>query len=190
MGVGKDAFGLALVLLRSQTCGVQTLATRSIVVMGVEGCGKSTVGAALARRLGFSFIEGDDLQPSDNIARMASGHPLTDAEREPWLQAVGERLASEPRGAVAACSALKRAYRDALREYVPSMYSVMLTGSEALIASRIATRHHTYMPASLLESQFSILEPLQGDERGVVVDVSPAPDAIVERVVQALGRRQ
>lgn len=169
-----------------QTDRVPAIATPSIVVMGVEGSGKSTVGSALARRLGVVFIEGDVLQPPDNVAQMASGHPLTDAERAPWLKAVGERLASEHGGAVAACSALKRAYRDTLRTYVPAAYFVMLSGSEALIASRVASRHHAYMPASLLLSQFAILEPLDDDERGIDVDASRAPDEIVDQVIHAL----
>ncbi len=155
--------------------------------MGVEGCGKSTVGAALAERLGLPFIEGDDLQPPQNVALMASGHPLDDVERAPWLRAVGERLADEPDGAVAACSALRRSYRDTLREYVPGAYFVFLTGSEELIAERIAKRHHAYMPASLLPSQLATLEPLQADERGMTVDAALTPEAIVDVVVRSLG---
>lgn len=161
--------------------------TEWIVVMGVEGSGKSTVGAALAQRLGVSFIEGDDLQPPQNVALMAAGHPLDDLERAPWLRTVGERLAGERAGAVAACSALKRVYRDTLREYVPTAGFVLLAGSEALIAERIATRHHAYMPASLLPSQLAILEPLEPDERGIVVDAAQTPEAIVDLVVRWLG---
>lgn len=155
--------------------------------MGVEGSGKSTVGAALAERLGVRFIEGDDLQPPQNVARMAAGHPLDDVARAPWLRAVGERLAGDRGGAVAACSALKRAYRDTLREYVATAYFVQLTGAEALIAERIATRHHPYMPSSLLASQLATLEPLEPDEQGVVVDAALTPEAIVEVVVRSLG---
>lgn len=163
------------------------IAVGTIVVMGVEGSGKTTVGAALAARLGVPFVEGDDLQPPGNVARMASGHPLTDADRAPWLRAIGEQLARHPAGVVAACSALKRSYRDLLRGYAPNAYFVLLSGTEALISSRIATRHHAYMPSSLLSSQFAILEPLQPDEHGVVVDATLTPPAIVEAVVRALG---
>jgi carbohydrate kinase (thermoresistant glucokinase family) len=157
----------------------------AIVVMGVEGCGKTTVGVALAKRLGVAFVEGDDLQPPENVARMASGHPLTDAERDPWLRAVGRELAQDRDGVVAACSALKRAYRDLLREYAPSAYFVLLCGSEPLIASRIAGRRHAYMPASLLVSQVAILEPLQPDELGVVLDAALAPDVLVELAIRS-----
>jgi gluconokinase len=157
----------------------------SIVVMGVEGSGKTTVGLALARRLGRPFIEGDDLQPPANVARMASGHPLTDAERVPWLRAVGARLTQG--GVVATCSALKRTYRDLLREFAPTTYFVMLSGSEALISNRIADRHHAYMAATLLPSQLAILEPLGADELGLVVEATLAPHAIVDLVVTSLG---
>lgn len=187
MPAGRTSADVATPGTSGDTCLVASV-VGAIVVMGVEGCGKSTVGAALARRLGVVFIEGDDLQPPENVARMAAGQPLSDADRAPWLRAVGERLASERTGAVAACSALKRAYRDTLREFVPGAYFVLLTGSASLIASRVAARHHAYMPASLLPSQFAILETLEQDERGIVVDVALAPDAIVEQVVQALGR--
>lgn len=162
----------------------------AIVVSGVEGSGKSTVGAALAARLGVPFLEGDDLQPAGNVARMASGHPLSDEDRAPWLRAVGERIAElEDGGVVAACSALKRAYRDVIRRYAPAAYFVQLTAAESLIASRIASRHHAYMPSSLLASQLAILEPLEPDEQGAVVDAGEPPEVIVELLARGISRR-
>lgn len=161
-----------------------------IVVMGVEGSGKSTVAAALAHRLGVPFVEGDGLQPPENVAQMREGHPLTDAERMPWLTAVGRVLERDHEGVVATCSALKRTYRDVLRGFAPDAFFVFLRGDEALIARRIAGRQHEYMPGSLLASKLAILEPLGRDEHGVAVDVTVPSDRIVDRVLAALAHRE
>lgn len=159
-----------------------------IVVMGVTGTGKSTVGQALARRLGWAFIEGDALHPPANIATLAAGVALTDADRSPWLAAVAAAIAEhDGRGAstVVACSALRRSYRDGLRAAVADRepYFVHLTGTPDVLAARMRDRSH-FMPPSLLPSQVRTLEPLEPNEVGVVVDVSEPLDIVV-RTVQA-----
>lgn len=165
-------------------------ATGPVVVMGVSGCGKSTVGAALATTLGVPFGDADDLHPPANIAIMADGRPLTDAEREPWLEVVGEWLAAYARGGVMSCSALRRRYRDQLRRHCPGLRFVHLAGSPELIARRHAGRRDHFMPGSLNASQFRTLEPLEADEDGLVVSVEAAVDAIVAEVIDAFGLRQ
>ncbi|MGO8941381.1 MAG: gluconokinase [Mycobacterium sp.] len=142
-----------------------------IVVMGVSGSGKSTVGSALAQRLRVPFVDADTLHPPDNIAKMAAGEPLDDDDRYPWLEKVGRWLADHRDGGVAACSALKRKYRDQLRAHCPQVEFLHLRGSPELIASRLAARSGHFMPAALLQSQFDALEPLGPDERGVVIDL-------------------
>lgn len=158
-----------------------------IVVMGVSGSGKSTVGAALARRLGVAFLDADSLHPSVNIAKMAAGQPLGDHDRYPWLQRVGEWLAAHGDGGVASCSALKRAYRDQLRTHCQGLQFLQLSGSAELIARRLASRVDHFMPAALLRSQLDTLEPLAGDESGVVLDVGRDVDTIVERFLASSG---
>jgi gluconokinase len=158
-----------------------------MIVMGVQGSGKSTIGTALAKRLGVTFVDGDSLHSDENIRLMASGHALTDKERLPWLRAVGERLrAADDDGVVMACSALKRSYRDLLREYAPALVVVHARGDMPLIHSRITARHHQYMPPSLLQSQFDTLEERADDEPGITVDVGESPDQIVNRIVTFL----
>ena len=164
----------------------------AIVVMGVSGSGKSTVGGALARRLDLPFEDGDDLHPPANVAKMAAGRPLDDEDRWPWLDAVGEWLADHSAdrgqaGGVVACSALKRSYRDRLREHLPSAFFLMLQADEALIATRLEARRDHFMPASLLHSQLETLEPLQPDEHGATVDVAGAVDQTVAAALRALG---
>lgn len=154
-----------------------------LVVMGVSGSGKSTVGAALAQRLGVPFEDADDLHPAANIAKMSAGQPLDDHDREPWLERIGEWLATRADGGVVSCSALKRSYRDHLRRHVPALEFVHLEGSHEVIARRQASRPGHFMPASLLASQFATLEPLEADEHGIVVDVDQSVDAIVEQAV-------
>jgi gluconokinase len=155
-----------------------------VVVMGVSGCGKSTVGAALARALDVPFADGDDLHPAANIAKMASGVPLDDVDRHPWLEAIGEWLAAhDPGGGVISCSALKRKYRDQLRSHAPRVGFLHLHGSFEVISARQAARPGHFMPASLLQSQFATLEPLGPDEHGIVVDVDQPVDAIVQEYV-------
>ena len=147
-----------------------------IVVMGVSGCGKSTLGAGLAAALGCAFLDGDDLHPAANIAKMAAGQPLDDADRWPWLAAIGAVLATEAKQVVA-CSALKRAYRDAIRTRAPDVVFVHVHGARPLLAARLAARTGHYMPAGLLDSQLAALEPPGADEAAVLVDLAGGPDA-------------
>jgi gluconokinase len=160
----------------------------SIVVMGVSGSGKSTVGAALAGRLEVPFADADAFHPAANIAKMSAGMPLDDDDRYPWLAAVGQWLADHERG-VMSCSALKRRYRDQLRSRRASVEFLYLTGSPELIDRRQAERTGHFMPASLMESQFSALEPLDSDERGLAIDVGQSVDTIVETMVRYLAAR-
>lgn len=153
-----------------------------IVAMGVSGSGKSTVGAALAQRLGVPFADADDFHPPANIAKMTAGEPLDDTDRYPWLEAIGRWLADHcADGGVMSCSALKRRYRDRLRRHCSSTEFLHLSGPPEVIAARQASRPGHFMPASLMASQFATLEPLAPDERGVTVDVSGDIDSIVER---------
>jgi gluconokinase len=152
-----------------------------IVVMGVSGSGKSTVGAALAQRLRVPFADADDFHPLANVAKMTSGQPLNDDDRYPWLEAIGNWLAEHcESGGVMSCSALKRKYRDQLRRCCPDVVFLHLTGTPEVISRRQASRPGHFMPASLLASQFATLEPLRPDERGVAIDVDQDIDSIVE----------
>ena len=154
-----------------------------LVVMGVSGSGKSTVGAAIAQRLRVPFADADDFHPPANIAKMTAGEPLDDHDRHPWLEAIGEWLAAHADGGVMSCSALKRRYRDQLRHHAHSVEFVHLDGSHEVIARRQSTRPGHFMPPSLLTSQFATLEPLAPDENGVVIDVDQDIDAIVQGYV-------
>jgi gluconokinase len=155
--------------------------------MGVQGSGKSTLGGMLAARLGVGFLDSDTLHTPENVALMASGIALTDEARLPWLREVGRILAAnESGGIVVACSSLKRCYRDLLREESPGLFVVDPEGTLQLITERVGTRRHEYMPPELLQSQFDILEPLQSDEFGVIVDIVHEPRVLVEQVVAAL----
>ena len=156
-----------------------------LVVMGVSGSGKSTVGAALAQRLRVPFVDADTLHPPANIAKMAAGQPLDDDDRYPWLEKVGQWLADHREGAVVSCSALKRRYRDQLRAHCPGVEFVHLRGSAELIGRRLAARTDHFMPVALLRSQLDTLEPLGPDEAGMTVDVGPGIDAIVDTVLTA-----
>jgi gluconokinase len=154
------------------------------VVMGVSGCGKSTIGRALADRLDISFIDGDDLHPASNIEKMRRGEPLDDADRAPWLDRVGARL--EP-GTVIACSALKRIYRDRIRRIAggPVVF-VYLRGSRETLARRMSERKGHFMPYALLESQLATLEEPAGDELLATADIEGEEVAIVERLAAEL----
>ncbi len=155
-----------------------------VVVMGVSGSGKSTVGAALAQRLRVPFADADDFHPAANIAKMTSGHALDDDDRYPWLEAIGawlgERCAT---GGVMSCSALKHKYRDQLRRHCQDLEFLHLSGTHEVITRRQASRPGHFMPASLLASQFETLEPLGDDERGLVIDVDQSIDSIVDSYI-------
>lgn len=158
------------------------------VVMGVSGCGKSTVGQALAQALDVPFVEGDQFHPAANVAKMAAGIALEDADRAGWLHALRERIRAareQGSGLVLSCSALKRRYRDLLREGDPALRFAHLDGPRTLIAERMRARAGHYMPPSLLESQLRDLEALQGDEAGVLLDIGSAP---AHQVARILGR--
>ncbi len=166
------------------TCSMPSVASasRSVVVMGVSGCGKSTVGRQLAVALGAEFAEGDQFHPPDNVARMAAGIALTDADRQGWLEILAQQLAAARaagRARVLSCSALKRSYRDVLRHGAPDLLFVHLAGSRELLAQRMAARAGHYMPASLLDSQLATLEPPGADENALSFDVALAPEAII-----------
>jgi len=161
-----------------------------IVVMGVQGCGKSTAGRAIGERLGLPFIDGDDLHPLANKQKMAGGNPLTDEDREPWLGIIGRSLAEgleHGEARVIACSALKRRYRDQIRSFAPTVRFVHLAGEQGLIADRLTGRNHAYMPPALLDSQFQALEPLEADEAGIRLDITLSPQDIAEAVADALA---
>ena len=161
-----------------------------LVVMGVSGAGKSTIAKAVAERLGWTFLEGDDLHPAANVAKMKSGRPLDDADRAPWLGAIAawiDRQAQAGVPAVVACSALKRRYRQVLTDGRPFVRIVYIEGDQEIIRERIATRKHRYFPAALLGSQFEALEPPGPDERPIVVDVSLPLEAQVGAIAAAVG---
>ncbi len=160
-----------------------------IVVMGVAGTGKTTIGPLVADALGVPYAEGDDFHPPANIAKMTAGTPLDDADRGPWLDAIGAWAHGRAgHGGVVSCSALKRAYRDRLRAAAPGVVFLHLAGDRALIEARMAERQGHFMPAALLDSQFATLEPLGPDEAGAVVDVSGTPEQIAGRAVTTLRR--
>ena len=150
------------------------------VVMGVSGCGKSSIGAALAIAIGGQFLDGDDLHPEANIAKMASGLPLNDDDRAPWLVRVGQALRGQNGRIVIGCSALKRRYRDTIRsEAGQPVVFLFLSGSQQVLATRMAARAGHFMPPSLLDSQLAALEPPMPDEISVTVDIDQTPNAIV-----------
>jgi len=161
-----------------------------LVVMGVSGSGKSTVGAALSQRLRVPFADADDFHPEANIAKMSRGEPLDDGDRWPWLEEIGRWLADHPDGGVMSCSALKRKYRDHLRHHAPRTTFVLLEGSREVIERRQAVRPGHFMPASLLTSQLATLEPLEPDEDGIVLGVDQSVDAIVQAYVDTVEGRE
>jgi gluconokinase len=157
-----------------------------IVVMGVTGCGKTTVGIALAESLGIEFIDSDDLHPESNKKKMSSGTPLTDSDREPWLQEVSKTL-QKHESVIVACSALKKSYRSTILAGAPTTKFVHLSGSKELIFARLSERSHHFMPIELLDSQFQTLEPLDPEESGKVFDISKPIDEIVREVLLWIG---
>jgi gluconokinase len=158
--------------------------------MGVAGSGKSTVGQILARRLGWSFAEADDFHSAANVAKMASGTPLTDEDRLPWLESIWKWIDASPADLVVTCSALRRSYRDVLRQAQANVRFLHLNGTRETIGARIAARSEHFMPTALLSSQIATLEPLQSDEDGAVVEIAGTPEEIVDRAIQALGLPQ
>jgi gluconokinase len=163
-----------------------------VVVMGVSGSGKSTVGEDLAARLHAAYQEGDALHPAANVDKMSHGIPLTDADRRPWLLAIAgviDAWLERGEAGVVTCSALRRAYRDILIGERQGVALVYLAGSHELIAQRMAARHGHFMPAALLDSQFATLEPPAQDEAPIVVQVDSPPEAIVAAIVQQLEAR-
>ena len=162
-----------------------------VVVMGVSGCGKSTIASMLAHRLNWIFEEGDWFHPQSNIEKMHSGVPLTDEDRWPWLHGIAAWIDATRRvgnHGTTACSALKRAYRDVLVGERPDVRLVYLKGERDLIARRLAARDGHFMPPSLLDSQFATLEEPQADERPIVVSIVPHPREIVAEIVKRLGK--
>lgn len=143
-----------------------------VVIMGVSGSGKSTVGSALAKRLAIPFIDADDLHPTINRQKMESGHPLTDEDRWPWLDRVGIELSNQINGAVVACSALKKSYRTRILSHCPDATFILLTGNPELLLNRMQLRKDHFMPPALLESQLETLEPFSPKEPGTEFDAS------------------
>lgn len=159
--------------------------TRRVVIMGVSGCGKSSVGARLAARLGLNYRDGDDLHPPENVAKMRAGMPLTDADRWPWLDRVGQVLLADA-PVIVGCSALKRVYRDRIRTAAGGPVTfVHLAGSQEVIAARMALRQGHYMPLSLLDSQFAALEPPAAEE-AITVSIDQPLEAIVADILRQL----
>jgi gluconokinase len=160
---------------------------RCFVIMGVSGCGKSSVGAAVAAAIGAGFIDGDDLHPDDNIAKMARGEPLTDADRAPWLDRVGQALHDAPGRCIIGCSALKRSYRDRIAAAAgePVMF-LHLSGNRDVLLARMSRRQGHFMPVSLLDSQLATLEPLQDDECFARTDIDQPFEAVVSNLVEKI----
>jgi gluconokinase len=162
---------------------------RQVVVMGVSGVGKSTVAKGLSTLMRWQFAEGDAFHPEANLTKMSAGRPLTDEDRWPWLRAIGDWMSREiaaGRSGVVTCSALRRAYRDLLREGRPEVVFCHLAATEDLVATRIGARADHFMPASLLHSQYDTLEPLEADEPGVEVSVDGSAAEVLARAVDAL----
>ena len=161
-----------------------------VVVMGVSGSGKTTVGDALAKRLGWRYEDGDKFHPATNVAKMSAGQPLTDEDRWPWLRAIAaeiDRLIAAGEHAVIACSALRRAYRDILVHGRGDVRIVYLFGTQPLIAERLNHRKGHFMPPGLLASQFGTLEPPTADERAVTVSIDASVEIIVDEILRQLG---
>lgn len=163
-----------------------------VVIMGVTGCGKTTVATAVHERLGWAMGEGDDFHPQSNIDKMAAGIPLTDADRWPWLRSINAWMRREEVDdidTVVSCSALKREYRDVLRHGI-DVFFVHLVGSREHIHDRMEHRSNHFMPPTLLDSQFDELEPLSDDEPGARVSVEGPVESVIERVVEVIEQHR
>lgn len=163
-----------------------------VIVMGVCGSGKTEIGRLLAARLGCDFLDGDDFHPAANVEKMRAGTPLADADRWPWLDRLAAEISArlaDGRGAVVACSALARRYRDRLGSARSGVTLVHLDGDRDLLARRLAARQGHFMPATLLDSQLAALERPMADERALVVDIAAAPEAIVGEITAAVALR-
>jgi gluconokinase len=162
-----------------------------LVLMGVTGAGKSTVGTLIAERLGLTFRDADEFHPPANIAKMSSGTPLADEDRWPWLDAIGAHLVAHRRtGCVVTCSALKRAYRDRLRAAAPELRFIHLHGDMALVSARQAARQGHFMPASLVASQFATLEAPAAEEGIIALDIAARPEALADAAIAALQHQE
>jgi gluconokinase len=157
-----------------------------VVVMGVTGAGKTTIAQALGLTLDLPYVDADDLHPPSNVTKMAAGQPLDDSDRGPWLESVGRAIAGRPDGVVVACSALKRRYRDALRQHAPGIFFVHLAPTQTVLESRLASRPGHFMPPSLLPSQFDALEPLELGEAGTTVEATGPVHEVVASIVRRL----
>lgn len=163
-----------------------------IVVMGVSGCGKTTVARGLAKELGWPYDEGDDYHPQANVEKMKQHIPLEDADRWPWLQILADRIGERDRdgiSSVLSCSSLKRSYRDLLRTGAPHVHFVHLYGEQSVLAARLAARQDHFFPPDLLASQYSALEQLQPDESGFVVDIELDTQTQIHESLRCLGLR-
>lgn len=162
--------------------------SRLFVIMGVAGCGKSTVGNAIVDRLGGVYLEGDELHPMSNIKKMSNGEPLTDEDRWPWLKIIAQKMAKTEGLVFTGCSALKRSYRDFIRQEAgEDVTFIHLSGSKELIAERMKKRAGHFMPTSLLDSQFAALEPLSKQESSIVVDISVSEQEILDQIVNSIS---
>jgi gluconokinase len=171
---------------------MMNISNRRWVVMGVSGCGKSDIGQRLATALGILFVEGDAWHSAANVAKMGAGIPLTDDDRAEWLATLRDQIAQARAGGTAmvlSCSALKRRYRDLLREGDPDLFFVELDGPRALIEERMRARKGHFMPTSLLDSQYRDLAPLQAGERGLRVQITGTPDAITQTILAEVSGR-
>lgn len=165
-------------------------ATTTVVVMGVSGSGKTTIAHGLAQRLGWDFAEGDDFHPMANVRKMRDGHPLDDEDRWPWLRALADWIGGQEQSqvdAVVTCSALKRSYRDRLRDGHPSLWFAHVHAAPEVLLDRVVRRTGHYMPPALLSSQLAILQPLDVDEPGVTLDAGRSPDEVVAELTSALA---
>lgn len=175
-------------LPESEAAGTASDSGKSaIVVMGVSGSGKTTVADLIAERLGWLQAEADDFHPPENVAKMRSQTPLTDADREPWLAALRDWITAARSSAVVTCSALRRSYRDVLLEAEADVWFLHLDGDQQLIMDRMEDREGHFMPPELLESQVDTLEPLEPDEPGTVIDIDQEPEQIVDATLEAFG---